>query len=92
MPIDAEAFLEEIKEAIEEKRRRSFPSPTLEIYCDQYHGMKMVPTVSWGMGQYDVASADINPFYRWRCPKPGCDRLYDPTSNDVDPAVWIKGR
>ena len=75
---DADDLLAEIEEGMREEQRKSLPSPILEVYCDQHLGVKMVRAVSWGLGQYGEASADVNRLDFWRCPESGCDRCYHP--------------
>ena len=64
--------------AMWEQRKKSLPSQTLVIYCEQHLGVKMVRAVSWGLGQYGEASANVSWLDFWRCPKSDCDRCYDP--------------
>ena len=76
---DADEFLAEIKKCIEEEERKESPDYRNIVYCDRHVGVKMVLTDSWFSIEYAENLVDINPRLLWRCPKPGCDRHYDPT-------------
>ena len=75
---DSDQFSLEIEEAMREEQRKSSPSPKLVVYCEQHLGVKMVPAMSWVIGQHAEKSADVNRLDFWRCPRSDCDRCYDP--------------
>jgi hypothetical protein len=72
-------FLAEIEALAEEERRKEYPDYRLTVYCDQHLGVKMRLATSWGSVEYGETSVDANPLLLWICPKPGCDRHYEPT-------------
>ena len=72
-------FLAEIEKHIEEERRKEHPDYRNTVYCDKHLGVKMRLATSWGSHEYGDTWADINPNLLWYCPKPDCDRHYEPT-------------
>ncbi|MCW5983572.1 MAG: hypothetical protein KIT09_36110 [Bryobacteraceae bacterium] len=72
-------LIAEISEALREEERKSQPSPSLEVYCDQHLSVTMVHAVTWLLAEYGESAADVNPLIFWRCPKVGCQRCYHPT-------------
>ena len=76
---DAHDFLAGIKKWMEEEERKRSPDYRNTVYCDRHLGVKMVLADSWSCIDYGDNSVDLNPTLLWRCPKPGCDRHYEPT-------------
>ena len=74
-PGDLEA---ELKKGIEEEYRKERPDYRNIVYCDKHLGMKMDLVKSWSSIEYDT-SVTFDPTLLWSCPKPGCNRHYEPT-------------
>lgn len=72
-------FLAEILEGIKEEQRKSYPDYSIVVYCDKHLRVRMRLAVSLTVGEYGEASANVNHLTFWRCPKPGCERCYEPT-------------
>lgn len=72
-------FVSEIRQHLKEEWRREQPDYGITVYCDKHHGVKMRRATSWGLSEFGHASADANRTELWRCPKPDCDRSYEPT-------------
>ena len=76
---DADDILSEIEMYMEEERRKERPDYHNTVYCDRHLGVKMCLATSWGTVEYGDTSVDANANLLWYCPKPGCDRHYEPT-------------
>ncbi len=76
---EADDFLTEIEQYLEEERRKERPDYRNTVYCDKHLGVKMRLAISWGSHEYGDTRADVNPNLLWYCPKPDCDRHYEPT-------------
>lgn len=72
-------FIEEIGAALEEAKRKEYPDYRNTVYCDVHLGVKMLLATSWQSMEYLDTRVDANTNCLWLCPKPGCDRHYDPT-------------
>src|SRR5882724_3154471 len=71
-------LLSAIHEHMDELIRQSRPDYKIVVYCDQHLGVQMRLTHSWTLGEYGEASADANTLTIWSCPKPSCQRCYEP--------------
>jgi hypothetical protein len=71
-------FLAEIEKHIEEARRKEHPDYRNTVYCDRHLGVKMLLADTWGSVEYGDVWADANSNLLWVCPKPDCDRHYEP--------------
>jgi hypothetical protein len=71
-----------LKQAMEEDRRRERPDYSNTVYCDRHLGVKMLLADTWTANEWSSpkkdAWADANPNFLWICPKPDCDRHYEP--------------
>lgn len=76
---DLHDFEGELHRWIEEANRKDHPDYRNTIYCDRHLGVKMLLADSWSSIEYGDTSVDVNPTLLWHCPKPGCDRHYEPT-------------
>jgi hypothetical protein len=76
---DGAELIAAIKEGILESQRQSRPDPTIIVYCDKHLPVRMARARSQSLAESGEASADVNPLDFWRCPKPGCERCYEPT-------------
>jgi len=72
-------FMFDIEDWMEEERRKERPDYRNTVYCDRHLGVQMVLATSWGSVEWGDTSVDTNPKLLWRCPKPNCDRHYEPT-------------
>jgi hypothetical protein len=62
-------FLTEIKEYMEEERRKERPDYRNTVYCDKHLGVKMRLASSWTSIEYSDTSVDANTNLLWLCPK-----------------------
>jgi hypothetical protein len=76
---DETDIISALEEHMDELLRRSCFDYGMAVYCDDHLGVQMVQAESLTIGQFGAASADVNPLEFWRCPKPGCERCYEPT-------------
>lgn len=67
------------KEYMEEERRKECPDYDNIVYCDRHLGVKMSPAQFWGSAECGDTWVDANTYLLWHCPKPDCDRHYEPT-------------
>jgi hypothetical protein len=72
-------IISDIEKWMEEANRKEHPDYANTVYCDKHLGVKMVLATSWGTIEYGDTSVDANTILLWACPKPDCDRYYDPT-------------
>jgi hypothetical protein len=72
-------FVAEVEKWIEEENRKERPDYRNTVYCDKHLGVKMVLASSWSSIEYGDTSVDLNPTLLWYCPKPDCDRHYEPS-------------
>ncbi len=76
---DADDILSGIEKYLEEDRRKERPDYNITVYCDKHPEVKMCHAVSWSSHENPDDWADVNPNLLWSCPKPECDRFYEPT-------------
>jgi hypothetical protein len=78
----ADDVISYLKQAMEEDRRRERPDYSNTVYCDRHLGVKMLLADTWTANEWSSpkkdAWADANPNFLWICPKPDCDRHYEP--------------
>ncbi len=68
----------DIEESLEEERRKERPDYSNTVYCDRHLGVKMLLASSWSSVEYGDTSVNANTNLLWFCPKPDCDRCYEP--------------
>lgn len=64
---------------MEEEHRKEHADYRNTVYCDRHLGVKMLLADSWSSIEYGETSVSVNLRLLWRCPKPSCDRRYEPT-------------
>jgi hypothetical protein len=72
-------FLSEIHRYLDEERRKKDPDYSKIVYCDKHPGVKMRLADTWGSVEDGNFSVDANTIDLWVCPRPDCDRHYEPT-------------
>jgi hypothetical protein len=77
-PDNADDFSPDIEHLMEEERRKAHPDYLKTVYCEKHLGVKMLLTRSSSSVEYSDTGVDVNTRFAWHCPKPGCNRSYDP--------------
>ncbi len=77
--MEEDDFLSDIEKWMEEEQRKERPDYRNTVYCDKHLGVKMRLASSWTSIEYGDTSVDANTNLLWFCPKPDCDRHYEPT-------------
>lgn len=72
-------FFSDLEKHLEEECRKEHPDYRIRVYCDQHLGVEMILANTWASTKYGDSSANANPTLPWFCPKPDCERCYEPT-------------